>query len=524
MNLPAKKRALVVEDDPACSRLLERLLVRQGYDVTTAADGLEALDVVFELQPSLILTDWVMPRMDGLELIRALRAAELGWYPYVILVTAQPDPVAGLEVGADDFLGKPIEVRQLVPRIQAAERIIQLQESLREKNERLNVANERLSKLVVADPLTGLLNRRAFFEQATREWQRSQRYDLPLSCLMLDIDHFKRINDTYGHPTGDLVIKALADALRDRFRESDLLCRYGGEEFCVLLANTDAEGAAQLAERVRDLVAQLRLPGGNDQFCFTISCGLSARTLEVLNEETLIDFADQALLIAKRSGRNRVIRHDDLAHSSSLVASAAADAPEDDGRDDGATIPYLVVNTLLTALKHRDEPTAVHSRRVAQWCRDFARYMGLEPKQRIRLEIAALLHDIGRLAIPDQILNKTGALTDEEFAIAQRHRQVTVDILNSCFSNKKLVDTVRLSDRWYDGTHGDPAGQLIPLGARVLAIASLFDDVHFGRGWWRPHTVEEAVDVLDRAAGTQLDPELVRQFGHMLFAQSPMSC
>lgn len=516
------KCALVVDDDPACLRLLERVLLRHGYDVTTSHDGRDAIDKVHRLQPSLIVTDWSMPNMDGLELIGALRAEELPWYPYIILVTANSDQQVSLEVGADDYLIKPIQMKHLIPRIHAAERIIGLQNSLREKNERLNEVNRQLSLLAVTDPLTGLLNRRSFFEEAAREWDRSQRYDLPLACLMLDIDHFKNINDTFGHPAGDAVIRRLATTLAHLSRATDVLCRYGGEEFCVLLTNTDADGAALLAERIRLAVCELRLPELSPDFRMSISCGLSARALEMLTEEALVEHADRALLIAKRSGRNRVVRHDEIEHSSSLMCDSEV-KPEDMGRDEETAIPYQVVNTLLTALRHRDDSTVVHSRRVAQLCRDFARCLGLCPKLRVTLEMAALLHDIGKLAIPDQILNKTGALTEEEFAIAQQHRRVTVDILNSCFSNKKLVDIVRLSDRWWDGTHGAPVGEDIPLGARILAIASLFDDVSHGRAWWRPHTTAEALDVLRRAAGAQLDPQLVAAFSNMLLAEEPVA-
>ncbi len=498
--------------------MIKDLLTEAGFEVREAVDGVEAYQAILDEQYALIVSDWAMPRMNGVELIRNLRASALSWYPYVVLLTAMDNRTTGMDSGADDYLVKPIDGKMLIQRLRVGHRIVRLHETLRDNNSRLNEANEKLTELAVKDSLSGLLNRRAFFEHTEKEWRRSVRYDLPISCLMLDIDHFKSINDTYGHPVGDSVIRKVGQVIREVFRDTDVMGRYGGEEFTVVLYDCDANAAAIVAERLRKAIESVRMPNISDDFRFTTSCGLASRTLGMLSEETLVEHADQALLVAKQTGRNRVTRFDELEHASNLLDGKPPETEDDDSSraNDDSAIPYQVVNTLLAALRHRDNSTVEHSRRVAQVCREFAQHLGLPPEERVSLEIAALLHDIGRLAIPDEILNKSGKLTEVEFLIARQHHQVTIEILKSCFSNRRMITTVSLSGKWFDGSQGDPAGEEIPQAARILAICSLYDDVVHGRGWWDQHDEQAAVNVLRESSGTRFDPRLVDEFAKLV--------
>jgi diguanylate cyclase (GGDEF)-like protein/putative nucleotidyltransferase with HDIG domain len=519
----AAKTILIVDDDPFFRRLLTALLAKDGYTVVEASNGLEGLEAVHRYRPPVVLSDVSMPVMDGTVLVQRIRDDDLDWYPYVLMVTASADIQRALDCGADDFISKGNCREELLPRVRAAQRILALQASLQEKNSELNHVNDQLHKLAVTDPLTGLLNRRAFFERSRAEMQRAQRYNLSLSCLLLDIDHFKKVNDTYGHPAGDLVIKRLGECLLRRFRENDILCRYGGEEFSVMLTNTPIESSVRLADVLREDVSQLSIPEIADGFRITVSIGVSTRCDDTPTEDALIDCADQALLLAKRMGRNCVVRSDELQQTLSLLSQNTSAVPiQDSSRvDSAALIPYHVVNTLLTALEFRDGATAAHSRRVATMCRKFAQLLGLAPTERLSLEIAALLHDIGKISTPDEILKKSGPLNQDEFNIAQHHRSVTVELLRSSFSNQCLIDMVRLVDNWFDGSRGELRGEAIPLGARILAIASLYDDVTQGRAWWEPHSEEAALTVLQDAAGSRLDPELVRCFCRLVRAAIP---
>lgn len=497
---------------------MREMLEHDGYEVIEACDGAEGLDRLLADRPPIVASDLSMPNLNGIEFVTTVRATDLDWYPYIIVLTGCGEPNVALDAGADDFIAKPISKDDLLPRIRAGERIVSLHEELRRKNGDLKAVNQQLEKLATKDPLTNLLNRREFVRQIETEWRRAQRYDLPLSCLVLDIDYFKRVNDTYGHPAGDAVIRTIGLTLSQRLRETDIVCRFGGEEFCALLTNTPLQQAAEVADDLRAGINELAIPQLPGDARVAVSVGAASRSLETLTSDALLDRADQALLIAKRTGRNRVVRHDELEHSLSLMGeNADPDAEKDRTRvDSAALIPYHIVNTLLTALKYRDPSTVSHSQRVARMCRQFGQQLGLPPAERLTLEFAALLHDAGKLATPDELLSKTGKLTEEEFAEVQKHRNVTVDLMSSCFSNPSLVEIVELSDRWYDGSHGKPHGENIPQGARILAIISLYDDMTHGRAWWAQQSTQDALDKIENLTGSQFDPDLTIKFAAMV--------
>ncbi|MEQ9379431.1 MAG: diguanylate cyclase [Pirellulales bacterium] len=316
---------MIVDGDSASRRKTSAHLAAAGFEVHEASDGVEAYHAILKEQHALVVSDWALCRMDGIELIRNLRTSTLNWYPYVVLLGPQGKPTTGMQLGADDFLEKPFDPEALVQRLQVGCRMIRLHETLRENNARLHHANEELAELAIKDVLSGLLNRRAFFEHAENEWKRSVRYDLPLTCLVMDIDHFKRINDTFGHPAGDSVICKVGEVLRHVFRETDILGRYGGEEFSVVLYDCDADAAALVAERLRCAIETLRMPVIERDFHFTMSLGLASRSSEVVNFDMLVDHADQALLTAKRTGRNRVARFDEIKHDTALLNEKPAE-------------------------------------------------------------------------------------------------------------------------------------------------------------------------------------------------------
>jgi two-component system, cell cycle response regulator len=299
--LPANYKVLLVDDDPAMLRLLTRWLEKAGYAVCTAADGQAALDTIEADCPDFLLTDWEMPRVDGLELCRQVRDMMLPHYVYTIFLTvrtAAADMISGLENGADDFLTKPVTEGELLARLQSSSRVLELE--------------RRLSLLAHTDFLTGLLTKRTFFDSLEKEWHRSSRFHLSLSCVMLDLDFFKQINDVYGHPAGDSVLKFVAELLMDNCRASDTVCRYGGEEFCVLMPETDEGDAAVWAERARELLGALRIPTGEETLRITGSFGIAQYREDAADPEELVKQADKALLWAKRTGRDRVVRYTTL--------------------------------------------------------------------------------------------------------------------------------------------------------------------------------------------------------------------
>jgi diguanylate cyclase (GGDEF)-like protein len=297
VSLPILK-VLLVDDDALVMRLLSTTLESAGYHVTRARDGATALEMIEADCPRFLVTDWEMPHMDGVELCRHLRRLKLPYYVYTLLVTARSEPedmLLGLEAGADDFLRKPVDKDELLARLMVGRRVLDME--------------SRLIHLANSDPLTGLPTKRVLGELFEREWSRARRYDHDLSCVMLDLDFFKSINDDHGHPVGDEVLRSVARRITECCRTSDIISRYGGEEFCAVLPETSETDALIWAERLRENIAQSSIEVNGSSLRVTASFGIAELTSEVKTHEELLDRADQALLMAKQTGRNRVVRY-----------------------------------------------------------------------------------------------------------------------------------------------------------------------------------------------------------------------
>lgn len=304
---PETFRVLIVDDDPLILRLLERWLTKVGYPVRQAKDAATALQMVREEPPHIVITDWEMPGMTGPELCHQLRVLKLPHYVYTLILTSHNEAanlVMGLNEGADDFLGKPIREPELIARLGAAVRILTVQWQLQEIARR--------------DSLTGLLTQRSFHDFLSKEFESSRRTRRPLSCAMVDLDFFKRINDIHGHPAGDHVLRTTADMLLKSCRASDVVCRYGGEEFCILFPDTSEENAVRWAERFRAELNAAPFVLGTTSLFLTCSIGISQVYEDTLTPEQLVDQADQALLCAKRAGRDRVVRYYEIGFGEEL--------------------------------------------------------------------------------------------------------------------------------------------------------------------------------------------------------------
>lgn len=297
---------LVVEDNHFLRHVLCTMLQEDGHAVTAMADGDAALQHLRQQPCPIVITDWVMPGMDGLDLCRAIRGLEQDCYTYIILLTAQEskdDLITGLEAGADEYLIKPITEAELRARLKIAQRILNLERSLKQSLEELKL-------LSLKDPLTELYNRRFLAERLAQELRRAARYRRNLSLIMLDLDHFKGINDTHGHGAGDAVLKCCAGILQETIRlDVDWAIRHGGEEFLLVLPETDHCGALLLAERIRERIATTPLAVGEVEISLTASFGVSTYPHDRrgnLGAEVLLEAADRALYQAKETGRNKV--------------------------------------------------------------------------------------------------------------------------------------------------------------------------------------------------------------------------
>jgi two-component system, cell cycle response regulator len=305
--MPLEPRCvLLAEDDPVARLMTARLLKKAGYEVVAVADGAQALDALRARFFPVLLTDWEMPVLDGLGVVAGVRSGEWPGYVFTILLTgrdSQESVLAGLEAGADDYLKKPVDEAELLARMKTGWRIAELEQ-------RLRAAQQEATKLSLTDALTGLSNRRYLIDQLPSEVERARRYGRPLSLVMCDIDHFKKINDTYGHPAGDAVLKAFGTMLRTSVRNSvDWSARYGGEEFVLVLPETDLAGALACAEKLRAAASALAVPQRHSAITLTASFGaatMCSRWPQSAVAEALLAQADICLYQSKQAGRNRV--------------------------------------------------------------------------------------------------------------------------------------------------------------------------------------------------------------------------
>jgi diguanylate cyclase (GGDEF)-like protein len=307
---------LVVDDDPTVCLLLQKFLTAAGHTVHVARDGREGLAQAVRYQPQLVITDLLMPRSDGFQLIQGLRQTELGRSTFIMVLTTVEDEAQlaeAFDLGADDYITKPVEGKLLQARLRAAMRIIRDQQELRHEHDELrrrllelSIANQRAQDAALIDVLTGLHNRRYAMERLAQEWAEAGRSGRPLSVLMLDIDHFKQVNDRHGHDVGDAVLRQFADTLRDFSRAQDVTCRIGGEEFLLIATDTALKGALLLAERIRVAVERQPLAANEVSLHLTVSIGVAERGISHANIDQLIKAADDALYRAKHLGRNRV--------------------------------------------------------------------------------------------------------------------------------------------------------------------------------------------------------------------------
>ncbi len=292
-------RVLIVEDEVVSRRLLEVFLLKLGYEVIPVSSGKEALGVLEGPQaPNLVISDWMMPEMDGLELCQRTREIQTAGYIYFIILTSKMDKkdiIKGLEAGADDYLTKPFDQEELRCRIKIGERIVNLE--------------RRILELANTDSLTEVLNRRAFIERLQIELQRSNRECVPLSLILADIDHFKLVNDQYGHQVGDMVLRKFSEQLSTTIRPYDFVGRYGGEEFLIGLPGVDCQNAGLVAERIRQQVETISFTSPASTDCFFVTASFGVASLRIGSSEfpePLIARADSVMYKAKHEGRNRV--------------------------------------------------------------------------------------------------------------------------------------------------------------------------------------------------------------------------
>jgi diguanylate cyclase (GGDEF)-like protein len=494
----------VIEDDPAQRALLVQRLLRQHYRVVEAEDGKQGLRQIRLHRPRVVICDLKMAEMDGIDVCRRVRTDPLLDGTYLILLTAYDSRErkhTALNAGVDDYLCKPFDAEELAARIRNGLRIYRL--------------HERLQHAALTDGLTELWNHTQFRHQLDHEFARTRRYGGDASLLMFDLDHFKAVNDTYGHEVGNRVLKSCARHLLKMVRDTDLVARYGGEEFVVICPHTSLGEAVRLAERIRrSLPKQVRVKECPNLVVFASAGVVCTSDPRVASVTDLVNLADQALYRAKREGRNRVasaaqlgeepldtgVRVDEVDRLRKEVVTLSMQAKD---------LCLQSVWALVQALEARDRYTVCHSRNVTFYVSRLVNGTGWPKGLHKSVINAAMLHDLGKIGVPDGILQKREALSPEEAATIRQVPLMTCKILEPLRVFETEILIIRHLRERYDGT-GYPEGLVgadIPIGSRLLAVAETFDALTSDRVY-RPHrAIDDAVREICAQARTQFDPQ-----------------
>ena len=373
-------------------------------------------------------------------------------------------------------------------------------------------------QLATVDAMCGIRNRQSLLVQLQAELQRAARYDRPLSIVLMDLDHFKRLNDSYGHDAGDRVLRELAQLVAANIRSVDVIGRYGGEEFLLILPETQPESAAAIAEKLRWLIASREIVlADGDRVHVTVSAGVAGGPGAVLRLDPLVRDADAALYSAKALGRNQVFVFRETGDDGTIRKAPIDPAARQRAVDVGKAAMAAAQDALLRTIADRDAWAGKPSTLIAEASVEVALALGLPAGELDRIRTASLLHDLGKLAIPDEILQKPGELAEREWRIVAEHPKIGQVVLEQAGALRDAAIIVLHHHEWFDG-RGYPlglAGNDIPLGARIVSIADAYEAMVAGRPYRAAISHEAALTELRRQAGYQFDPQLVELFAEL---------
>jgi len=423
----------------------------------------------------------------------------------------------------DTIVGLLDETRQQRDELVNAEELKHLHQELQSKNEALNEANARLAALATTDPLTSLPNHRTVMNRLEEEISRCQRTQESCAVLFIDLDHFKQINDTWGHRAGDAVLCETARKLRQALRLEDFVGRYGGEEFALVLTEAALPEARRIADRLQHLLAdepfhwEAEDSSQAASISITGSIGIAVFREHGQTCETLIEAADNAMYHAKRSGRNRVCVSGEEMDFLEETLESFAEQHTNNG---------VVLHALAAVSSAHDGDTSAHSLRMVHMAEATAIVLGCSEEEVRLVQLAALLHDIGKVGIPDEILHKRGPLTDDEWMVMRRHPNIGRQILSQAGGKFELLSHIVVAhhERW-DG-NGYPYGlgeESIPLGARILSVTDSYDAMTSDRPYRKAMPLSDARQELQRCSGNQYDPRVVAAFLQTLDEQEQAS-
>ncbi len=399
----------------------------------------------------------------------------------------------------------------------------ELQKELDTKAAENEILKKKLEELSITDSLTGFYNRRYMQDQLERLFSECNRYGQSLTCLMLDLDNFKHVNDTYGHPFGDFVLKKTAEVIKECIRKTDIAIRYGGEEFAILLPHTDFEHSAVLAQRILNQVRKTSYIQGNIKHTMTLSMGAASLDIAVKTPQEFISRADQALYVAKKTGKDKVVGWSEEKNRqlTALLQKENSERFQKSNDTLSKDIKKTFIDSiyaLIQSFEAKDNYTKDHSHKVSRLSESLAQYLALSRIEVETICISAMLHDLGKIGINESIFFRRGLLSNEERDILKRQSIIGYNILNGIRLFKDEAIIIRHCHEHFDGG-GYPdnlKSSEIPFGSRIITICEVFDIITSGRHYRPALDYSQAFLELQTHAGTQFDPELIDPFIDMV--------
>ncbi|RJQ13405.1 MAG: diguanylate cyclase [Nitrospiraceae bacterium] len=486
------------------------------YKFDTAYSGKDILEKADQSKFDLVLMNFAISGTNGIKVLDEINKRKLE-VPVIMIVDEgeEKSGVEAMDKGAYDYL--TMEEIRTVALSRAIRRAIQrkkLEDDVRE-------SLRKLEKMAIRDGLTGLYNHRHFKELLKNEYKKAKRHIQPLSCIMLDLDHFKNVNDTHGHQFGDQVLVKSAEILRRLVRDTDSVARYGGEEFFIVLPNTQIEGAFILAERIRAAFENNIFRKGDVSAVVTVSSGISSTSdNNVTGDHDLIENADKALYRAKWRGRNNVCTFEEAEFEKTVSLKedgkkikdfyAKLESVHEDIKETCIESAQNILRELNSGWDYINE----HSIRVSRYAEKLTRELFMSGEEISVIKHAALLHDIGMVGINSKILKKNGRLSDEEYNLIKRHSNIGMKIIERTKLFHKELPIILHHHERFDGS-GYPhrlKGDNIPYGARVLAVAEAYDVMMTDTLYKKASSPDEALSEIKECAGKQFDPHIVDVF------------
>ncbi len=515
----SKLSILVADNSRPSFELIKTTLIsdeNMKYEIDAAASSKDALEKASGNNIDLVLVNQKRSGTDGIKMLQDIIKKKLG-VPVIMIVAEGEEKlgVKAMDKGAYDFLTKD-EVKT-VALGRAIRRVMQRRKLESDIKESLN----KLEKLAIKDGLTGLYNQHHFKEVISREYKKAKRYMQSLSCIMLDLDHFKLVNDTHGHQFGDEVLIQAAEILNRLVRDTDFVARYGGEEFFIVLPNTNLKGAHILAERIRSAFADHIFKKEGISEKVTVSVGVSARSDEnVVSENELIANADKSLYRAKWRGRNNVCTYEESEIEATPGLREEVKKIEnfddklkdlnDNIKDNCIESAHDILREIEKGWDYINE----HSIRVSRYAEQLTKALMLSDDEIKIVRRAALLHDIGMVGVSSKILKKKTKLSGDEYEVVKKHSNIGVKIIKKTNLFDNELPLILYHHERYDG-NGYPhqlKGDTIPYGARILSVVEAYDAMMNNTIYRKAYSSKEAVAELRECSGSQFDPKVVDAF------------